>query len=115
MPADLPVLVLIAVAATAVAAAVLRRVAERDDPDLHPGSHAHRPGAFASAADIVDASIGMYMARRLLGRPTASRADGRAERAQIARAADEARGRKGGSTRPAAVAPTRLVVAGTAA
>src|SRR5687767_15321328 len=116
MPTDLPVLVLIAVAATAVAVAVLRRTTERDEGNGNRASQAHRPGIMAGVVDIVDGSIGMYMIRRLMGRPTTTRADGRAERARVAlAAAEEAEARRAGVAGPAIVAPTRLVVAGTAA
>ena len=116
MPTDLPVLVLIAVAATAVAVAVLRRTSERDEGNGNRGSQAHRPGILAGFVDMVDASIGLYMVRRLLGRPTMTRADGRAERARVALAtADEAEARRTRLAGLATVAPKRLVVAGTAA
>ena len=115
MPTDLPVLVLIAVAATAVAVAVLRRTAEQEAGGGRPASQAHRPGLIASAVDVVDASIGLYMIRRLLGRPTATRAEGRAERARLALAAAEEDARRASLAAPSVVAPTRLVVAGTAA
>ena len=75
MPTDLPVLVLIAVAATAVAVAVLRRTAQHETGAVRPPSQAHRPGLLAGAMDTLDASIGMYLLRRILGRSTTTRAE----------------------------------------
>ena len=114
MPVDLPVLVVIAVAATVVAVAALRRTAERETGG-RPASQAHRPGVIASAVEVVDASIGAYLVRRMLGRSTTTRAEGRAERARVAMAADEEAARRAGVAGPSGVAPTRLIVAGTAA
>jgi hypothetical protein len=116
---DLPILLLIAAAAGGTALAVFLRT----DAGSHGtgngngtrASHAHRPGVLAGAADIVDASIGMYLVRKALGRPTTTRAEGRAERARVALAAAESERRRAGAAGPAIVAPTRLVVAGTAA
>jgi hypothetical protein len=115
MPTDLPVLALIAVAATAVAVAMLRRTVEREGGSGLRASQAHRPGILAGMADIVDASIGMYLLRRTLGRPTTTRAESRAERASLALAAADEDPRRTTDAGPAVVAPTRLVVAGTAA
>jgi len=112
---DLPVLALIAVAATAVAVAMLRRTAEREGGSGARASHAHRPGILAGMTDIVDASIGMYLLRRMLGRPTTTRAESRAERARLTLAAADDDARRAADAGPAVVAPTRLVVAGTAA
>ncbi|HUP54108.1 MAG TPA: hypothetical protein VM408_01270, partial [Methylomirabilota bacterium] len=115
MPTDLPVLALIAVAATAVAVAVLRRTVEHEGGG-RTASQAHRPGLLAAAGDLVDASIGMYMLRRLLGRSTTTRAERRAERATGGLAATREEFRPAGRlNQPSVVAPTRLVVAGTAA
>src|SRR5688572_16603188 len=116
---DLPILLLIAVVAGGAAlAAFLRTEAGGHGTELGNGnrvSQAHRPGVLAGAADIVDASIGMYLVRKALGRPTTTRAEGRAERARAALAAAEEDRRRAGVLPPAVVAPTRLVVAGTAA
>ena len=46
MPADLPVLALIAVVAAAAAGAMLRRIGEREG-----ASQAHRPGFVAALSD----------------------------------------------------------------
>src|SRR5688500_13064638 len=116
---DLPILLLIAVTAGGAALAVFLRTDaggnETENGNRNRGSQAHRPGVLAGAADIVDASIGMYLARKALGRPTTTRAEGRAERARAALAAAEEDRRRAGVLPPAVVAPTRLVVAGTAA
>jgi hypothetical protein len=120
---DLPILLLIAAAAGGTALAVfLRTDAGNHGTGNGAGSgsrtrasHAHRPGVLAGAADIIDASIGMYLVRKALGRSTSTRAEGRAERARVALAAAEEDRRRAGVLGPAIVAPTRLVVAGTAA
>src|SRR6186997_2366932 len=114
MPTDLPVLVLIAVAATAVAVAVLRRTAERDAEGAPRAPQAHRPGMIAAVTDVVDASIAMFLVRRSLGRPTTTRAENRAERARLALVAADEEARRA-SVAGHSGAPTRLVVAGTAA
>src|SRR5687768_15188932 len=107
---DLPILLLIAVAAGGAAlAAFLRTDTGGTGAENGHGnrvSQAHRPGVLAGAADIVDASIGMYMVRKALGRPTTTRAEGRAERARVALAAAEEDRRRAGVLPPAVVAPT---------
>jgi len=110
MPADLPVLALIAVVAAAVAGAVLRRIGEREG-----ASHAHRSGFVAGVVDLVDASMGAFLLRRLSRRPTTTRAEARAERARLALAGAAADARRAAYAGPEVAAPTRLVVAGTAA
>ena len=112
---DLPVLVLIAVVALAAAVTVYRRTESRDAAGSHRASHAHRRGILAAAVDIVDASVGMHMVRGALGRPTTTRAERRAERAHTALVSAYEEARRAGSSGPPVVAPTRLVVAGTAA
>lgn len=113
MPTDLPVLALIAVVAAAVALSVFRRTEPAGDAERR--SHAHRPGLLAAATDIVDASVGMLMFRRTLGLPTTTRAErARAALAAALAPADEP-GRRASLAGPAVVAPTRLIVAGTAA
>jgi hypothetical protein len=114
---DLPILLLIAVVAGGAALAAFLRTdaGTRGTENGTRVSHAHRPGVLAGAADIVDASIGMYLVRRALGRPTTTRAESRAERARAVLAAAEEDRRRAGVLAPAVVAPTRLVVAGTAA
>ena len=57
----------------------------------------------------------MYLVRRVLGRPTTTRAEGRAERARLAWPRPKRSAGARALAGPAAVAPTRLVVAGTAA
>ena len=110
MPADLPVLALIAVVAAAVAGAALRRIGEREGT-----SQAHRPGFVAGVVDLVDASVGAFLLRRLSRRPTTTRAEARAERARLALAGAAADARRAAYGGPEVAAPTRLVVAGTAA
>ncbi|MBA2299446.1 MAG: hypothetical protein H0W22_01600, partial [Chloroflexi bacterium] len=115
MPADLPILALIAVVAIAVALTVFRRTEARGAGNGHRASHAHQPGMLAGFTDVVDASIGMFMIRRLLGRSTVTRADGRAERSRQALATEEESARRSVVGGPMTAPPTRLVVAGTAA
>jgi hypothetical protein len=110
MPADLPVLALIAVVAAAVAGALLRRIGEREG-----ASQAHRPGFVAGLVDLLDASTGAFLLRRLARRPTMTRAEARAERSRLALAGAVADARRAALGGPAVAAPTRLVVAGTAA
>ena len=110
MPADLPVLALIAVVAAAVAGGVLRRIGEREG-----ASQAHRSGFVAGLVDLVDASVGAFLLRRLVRRPTTTRAEARAERSRLALAGAMADARRAALGGPAVEPPTRLVVAGTAA
>ena len=112
-----PVLLLIALAAVGTALAAYRRTDARVD-ERGPGeraTHAHRPSPLAAFVDLVDASIGMHLVREALGRPTSTRAERRAERARQALAAADDLERRRAAGVPAVVAPTRLVVAGTAA
>jgi hypothetical protein len=110
MPTDLPVLALIAVVAAAVAGAVVRRIGEREG-----ASQAHRRGFVAGLIDLLDASMGAFLLRRLSRRPTTTRAEARAERSRLALAGAVADARRAALLGPAVAAPTRLVVAGTAA
>ena len=103
---DLPIALLIAALAAGTGLAVYLRT--------DATSQAHRRNILEGAAGIVDASIAMYMVRKALGHPTSTRAERAAERARLAFLA-EAERRRAGASGPAAVAPTRLVVAGTAA
>ncbi|MGK2849554.1 MAG: hypothetical protein ACSLFN_01370, partial [Candidatus Limnocylindrales bacterium] len=95
-----------------VGALALRRAASTDQ--------AHRRGPLARFGALLDDSVGMFMLRQALRRPTSSRADQaarrvrRAEEIEIAVMAEAAR-RAAALGRPAPVAPSRLVVAGTAA
>jgi hypothetical protein len=77
-------------------------------------AQAHRRGPVGRFVDVVDASIAMYLVRRALGQGTATRAEGRVERARQALAAADEDARRAGAGGSAAIAPTRLVVAGTA-
>jgi hypothetical protein len=110
MPADLPVLALIVVVAAAVAGSVVRRIGEREGV-----SQAHRTGFVAGLVDLLDASMGAFLLRRLARRPTTTRAEARAERSRLALAGAAADARRAALGGPAVEAPTRLVVAGTAA
>jgi hypothetical protein len=103
---DLPIVLLIAALAFGTALAVYLRT--------DATSQAHRRSVLEGAVGIVDASIAMYMVRKALGRPTSTRAERATERARLAILAEADR-RRAGAAGPAAVAPTRLVVAGTAA
>ena len=110
MPTDLPVLALIGIVAAAVALAVFDRTGAGSRT-----AQAHRRGPVGRFVDVLDASIAMYLVRQMLGQGTATRAEGRAERARQALAAAEEDARDASARRSAAIAPTRLVVAGTAA
>jgi hypothetical protein len=110
MPADLLVLALIGLVAAVVAWAVFDRTGADNR-----SAQAHPRGFLGRFADTIDASIAMFLVRRVLGQGTTTRADGRAERARLALAATEEDARREGTAGPAGVAPTRLVVAGTAA
>ena len=115
MPWDPLVLALIAAVAVAAGAAVYRRTEERASGNGHRVPQAHRRGIIGTFVDIVDASIAMHMIREALGRPTSTRAEGRAERARLALLAAEESARRTRTMAPDIAAPTRLVVAGTAA
>jgi len=115
MPLDPLVLALIAAVAVAAGVAVYRRTEERFSGNGHRAPQAHRRGIVGTFVDIVDASIAMHMIREALGRPTTTRAEGRAERARLALSAAEASARRARTMGPDIAAPTRLVVAGTAA
>lgn len=95
-----------------VGALALRRAASTDQ--------AHRRGPLARFGALLDDSVGMFMLRQALGRPTSSRADQAARRARRAEEIEaavmaEAARRAAALGRPAPVAPSRLVVTGTAA
>lgn len=95
-----------------VGALALRRAAST--------AQAHRRGPLARFGTLLDDSVGMFMLRQALGRPTSSRADQAARRARRAEEIEvavmaEASRRAAALGRPAPVAPQRLVVAGTAA
>ena len=121
MPLDPLVLALIAAVAVAAGVAVYRRTEERSSGsgsgggNGHRAPQAHRRGIIGTFVDIVDASIAMHMIREALSRPTTTRAEGRAERARLALLAAEASARRTRTMGPDIAAPTRLVVAGTAA
>jgi hypothetical protein len=116
MPIELPVVLLIAVAAFVVASTVAQRAGTH--ADLKAGRpvdvEAERRGPLGAAADVVDRSVAAYLIRQRLGLSTLTRTERRAEaeRAAAITRADEIRRMRTGA--PAAAAPKRLVVAGSA-
>ena len=56
---------------TFVVTAVTARTAPGAPKPPQPTKAVRRPGPFDSARDVIDGSIGMYVIRRLMGRPTA--------------------------------------------
>jgi hypothetical protein len=116
MPIDLPVVLIIAVAALFVAATVAQRSGEH--ADLKAGRRrpvgAHRSGPIGAVLDVLDQSVLAYVLRDRFGRSTLTRPERHAEderAAQVAHA-DEIRLMRTGV--PAPHAPKRLVVAGSA-
>ena len=114
MPLELPVLVIIAFVALAVAAAAARRTGDHADrvAGRRKVDRADRRGALGPAVDLVDRSLALYTVRARLGRPTTTRADRRAmaERAATMAQADVIRQMRAGPPRP--TRPAHLVVAG---
>jgi hypothetical protein len=88
-----------------------------------PTGQAHRRGPLAAFGAVIDASVGMLMLRRALGRSTATRAERAAARFRAQADAEEAAAvadayaarLAAAAGRPVATRPTHLVVAGTAA
>jgi hypothetical protein len=115
MDIDLPVVVLIALAALFVASSASRRAAEHADraAGRRPVAHAARRGPVGALVDLVDQSVAAYSIRRRLGLSTRTRSERRADetRAALVARADEIRQMRSG-TPP--VRPTHLVVAGRA-
>jgi hypothetical protein len=115
MALDLPIVLLIALAAIVVAASVARRSGEHADrlAGRRPIAHAARRGPVGAVLDLVDQSVAAYGVRRRLGRSTATHAERRAEEAQAALVAraEEIRHHRIGAT---PVRPTQLVVSGSA-
>lgn len=113
MPLELPVLVIIAFVALAVAAAAARRTGDHADrvAGRRKVDRADRRGALGPAVDLVDRSLALYTIRARLGRPTTTRAERRAseERAAAIAQADVIRRMR---TVPRPVRPAHLVVAG---
>ena len=115
MALDLPLVLLIALAAIVVAASVARRSGEHADrmAGRRPIARAARRGVLGAVVDLVDQSVAAYGLRSRLGISTATRAQRRAEEAQAALVAraEEIRHHRTGST---PIRPTQLVVAGRA-
>ena len=115
MTLDLPVVLLIALAAIVVAAIVARRSGEHADriAGRRPVASAARRGPLGAVGDLFDQSVAAYGLRRRLGRSTATRAQRRSEEAQAALVAraEEIRHHRTGAT---PLRPTQLVVSGRA-
>ncbi|MEX1173002.1 MAG: hypothetical protein WEG56_10365 [Chloroflexota bacterium] len=109
MPTELIVLAVIAITVIVVGVIALGRVGRADE--------AHPRGPLAALGAMLDASIAMYLIRRLTGGSTVTRAERAAarlrEEADALAVADMDHGR-GVSTRPIAAVPSRIVVVGAA-
>jgi len=71
-----PELIVVVLAAVAVVGLVGLSLTVRDAPVARKRpSHAHKPGPFDGAMDVIDRSVGMYVVRRLTGRPTTRPSD----------------------------------------
>ena len=69
-------LIIVSLAAIAVVGLVGLSLTVGDAPVARRRpNHAHRPGPFEGALDVIDRSIGMYLVRRLTGRPTTRPSD----------------------------------------
>jgi hypothetical protein len=116
MAVDLPVVVLIALAALFVASSASRRAAEHADrvAGRRPVADAARRGPIGALVDLMDQSVAAYTVRRRLGLSTKTRSERRADeaRAALVARADEIRRMRSGAAPP--VRPTHLVVAGRA-
>jgi hypothetical protein len=116
MAVDLPVVVLIALAALFVAASASRRAAEHADQvaGRRPAADAARSGPLGALVDLVDQSVAAYTVRQRLGLSTKTRSERRADaaRAALVAHADEIRRMRAGAA--PAVRPSHLVVAGRA-
>jgi hypothetical protein len=115
MALDLPIVLLIALAAIVVAASVARRSGDHADrrAGRRPVARAARRGPVGAVVDLVDQSVAAYGLRRRFGRPTATRAQRRAQDAQaaIVARAEEIRHHRTGA---APARPNNLVVSGRA-
>jgi hypothetical protein len=116
MAIDLPILLVIAVAALFVASSAARRAADHADrvAGRRPVPNAARRGPIGALVDLVDESVAVYTIRQRLGLSTRTRAERRADeaRAALVAHADEIRQSRTGALPP--VRPTHLVVAGRA-
>jgi hypothetical protein len=116
MAIDLPVLVVIAVAALFVASSASRRAAEHANrvAGRRPVAREARRGPVGALVDLVDQSVAAYSVRRRLGLSTKPQSERRADeaRAALVAQADEIRRVRTGAAPPAR--PAHLVVAGRA-
>jgi hypothetical protein len=117
MPIDPPLILLIAIVALLVASTVAQRAGAHADrvAGRHPIKGADRRGSLGAVLDMLDRSVAAYTIRKRLGRSTMTRAERRAadQRAAAVAQAEEIRRLRSGP--PSAVAPKRIVVAGTSA
>ena len=120
----MPTELLIILAGVALAVAVGWIALHRSVPAAPPPTgQAHRRGPLAAFGAVIDASVGMLMLRRALGRSTATRAERAAARFRAQADAEEAAAvadayairLAAAAGRPIPGRPTHLVVAGTAA
>jgi hypothetical protein len=117
MPIDPPLILLIAIVALLVASTVAQRAGAHADSvaGRRPIKGADRLGSVGAVVDMLDRSVAAYTIRKRLGRSTLTRAERRAadQRAAAVAQAEEIRRLRSGP--PSAVAPKRIVVAGTGA
>jgi hypothetical protein len=116
MAVDLPVVVLIALAALFVASSASQRAAAHADrvAGRRPVANAARRGPVGALIDLVDQSVAAYSIRRRLGLSTRTRSERRADeaRAALVARADEIRQMR--TSGAPAIRPAHLVVAGRA-
>jgi hypothetical protein len=114
MAIDLPVVLLIAIAALFVGSSAARRAAEHADhvAGRRPVVDAARRGPVGALLDLIDQSVAVYTVRSRLGLSTKTRSERRADaaRAALVARADEIRQLRTGGATP--VRPAHLVVAG---
>jgi hypothetical protein len=114
MAIDLPVVLLIAIAALFVGSSAARRAAEHADhvAGRRPVTDAARRGPLGALLDLIDESVAAYTVRSRLGLSTTTRSERRADaaRAALVARADEIRQLRAGGATP--VRPAHLVVAG---
>ncbi len=117
MPIDVPVIMLIAIAAIVVAAVAAQRAVEHAELTSGRPSdpEGRRPGPLGPFLDALDESAAAATVRSRFGTSTLTRRERRAEAERVAAIAqaEEARRRRRGA--PEAHGPKRLVVAGAAA
>jgi hypothetical protein len=117
MPIDPPVILLIAIVALLVASTVAQRAGAHADQlaGRRPVRGADRRGGLGAVVDVLDRSVAAYTIRKRLGLSTLTRAERRAADQQAAAVAQAEEIRRLRSGPPSAVAPKRIVVAGTGA